>query len=125
MTDFSKVQVLRKACLDNANELLLSARAIRALDLNNIAYHLASLSLEEIGKATIIVMTAAAEETAPERDRPLEKWMEDHVRKLFWALWGPTFGREKITGDQMQGFMHLANSIHEAACRTRTGATST
>lgn len=112
MRGFETTKALIEACLENADELLWSAKTVREQRLNNIAYHLASLSLEEIGKATIILMTAAADVVA-DRDRPLEKWMEDHVRKLFWALWGPTFGRQSITGDQIRSFMDLANAIHK------------
>ena len=46
--------------------------------------------------------------------RRFEREAQDHVRKLFWALWGPTMGRELITGEQIEEFQRLAQRLHEA-----------
>ena len=55
-----------------------------------------------------------------EEDEPrLMDWVEDHERKLFWALWTPGFGKQQITANQLQQFQSLSKSIHElrpAAC---------
>lgn len=99
------------ACVSNADDLLRSAkRVLEGERLPNIAYHLATLALEEIGKAELIGMSHLAREQAD----PLE-WAErheDHVRKLFWALWGPSFGKEIITREQIESFQRLARIIH-------------
>jgi len=39
-----------KACIDHARALLDSARAVQAANHPNVAYHLAALALEEIGR---------------------------------------------------------------------------
>jgi hypothetical protein len=49
--------------------------------------------------------------------RRLERESEDHVRKLFWALWGPSFGREVISGVQIEEFRGLAQEVHETRKR--------
>src|SRR5262249_12556278 len=34
-------------------------------------------------------------------------------RKLFWALWGPSFGNEQLTNEQLQEYQHLAQTLHD------------
>jgi len=62
--------------------------------------------LEEIGKATLIGM-----QTVPFRQNgsqsTLEKAGDDHVRKLFWALWGPSFGKKTITSGQIESYNEM------------------
>ncbi len=38
--------------------------------------------------------------------------MDDHVKKLFWAFWGASFAKEKITQDLIEQYQGLASSIH-------------
>lgn len=38
--------------------------------------------------------------------------LEDHEKKLFSALWGPSFAREKITRQQIEQIRKLAANIH-------------
>lgn len=39
--------------------------------------------------------------------------MDDHVRKLFWAIWGPSMGSELITADQITSNIGLAQKLHD------------
>ena len=94
MEDSVKVQNLIEACLSHAQDLLNAAKKVLNDErLPNIAYHLAALALEEIGKSTLIGMSHVTK-----RKDHLSTWsekhLEDHVRKLYWALWGPSFGRD-------------------------------
>lgn len=108
---FEEVKSIREACLTHAEELLTAAKQLEG-QAPHLAYHLATLGLEEIGKVQILMI-----EVSPGRPedalRSLERMREDHVKKLFWALWGPTFTTQKLTGDQIRGFQGLANTIHE------------
>jgi AbiV family abortive infection protein len=54
--DVEAINRVIKACIANADQLLSAAKEIRKPRRNHIAYHLAALALEEIGKATMITM---------------------------------------------------------------------
>ena len=87
-----------------------AAELLLAQNLCNIVYHLGALALEEIGKSEIVgVMHAAKVRKGQVSDRHLD----DHVRKLFWALWGPSFGHQLISGTQLEAYRGLATNIHE------------
>jgi len=112
-----------KACLSNAERLLVAANAYRKPGSNYIAYHLAALALEEIGKATMITVSNFEHPSLPkpsadeDRRRPVD-WIEDHERKLFWALWIPLFGRQSNMVKQIQTFQSIAKRIHEIRLAT-------
>ena len=86
MTPF-KPEVLRaiEACRSHAQDLFDGAKLLREKSLPNLAYHLATLALEELGKAQLIGMKSFAEDEA---DSWYGKQFDDHIKKLFWALWG-------------------------------------
>src|SRR3989344_3792 len=76
-----------------------------------IQYHLATLSLEEIGKSSLIEMQFFANQRIG--DENLETGaLESHIKKLFWALWGPSFGKARITKQQLEQLQGLATSVH-------------
>ena len=97
--------------LDHAADLLSGAQLL-ADGFAHLAYHLAVLALEEVGRASLIVMQAIADGDDGGARR-FERAAADHVRKLFWALWGPSFGRELITREQIEEIRGLATAIHE------------
>jgi AbiV family abortive infection protein len=119
MADLDKAKPVIAACLVNAERLLDAAKSTRKPGQNHIAYHLAAVSLEEVGKAAMMLAISFRDSPQPsdqdaDEDPPkLMDWIEDHERKLFWALWTPSFGKEKITADQFRQFQSLAKSIHE------------
>jgi AbiV family abortive infection protein len=103
----------RSACLSHAEDLIRSAKRILADEkLPNISYHLGVLALEEIGKSTLIVMGHFANQSDDTGWNP-QNFYDDHVKKLFWATWDPSFGREKITKDQIESFQGLSRKIHD------------
>ncbi len=99
--------------LSHAEDLLAAARELKVYP--HLAYHLGVLSLEEVGRSNLLGMREFAARRGD--GRRLERESEDHVRKLFWALWGPSFGRELITGEQIEEFQGLAQEVHETRKR--------
>jgi AbiV family abortive infection protein len=95
-----------------------SAKAVIAPGQYHVAYHLAALAMEEIGKAGLIFVESMYLKDEPEReDSRLNKWMEDHERKLFWAIWLPAFGIE-ADWRTIPKHMEVARGIHETRLQT-------
>jgi len=116
--DFSpEVKTVYRACLSNTEDLLRAAKSVLDEEnLPNIACHLAVIALEEIGKAELLLFNFFAQ-TTEDKSFPKDRYFEDHIRKLFWALWGPSFGREVITRKQIEANQGLARQIHEIRLR--------
>jgi AbiV family abortive infection protein len=106
----TEVQAASDACISNAEDLVKGAESLLGIDLPNIAYHLAVAALEEIGKSEIIGIMHHAR---VRKGDVSERHLDDHVRKLFWALWGPSFGQQVISGSQLEFYRGLAIEIHE------------
>jgi AbiV family abortive infection protein len=117
MDEFDRVRPLVDACLLNAERLLNVARDAYKPGQNHIAYHLAALALEEVGKASIFTVNAIHDSRVAmgledkDEKRPAE-WIEDHERKLFWALWLPNFGSRTMSVEEFRSFQELARKIH-------------
>jgi len=114
----NKLQDVVSACLSNAEDLIRAAR--RVLDeekLPNIAYHLAAIALEEIGKGILITIKYRVSQIDEERGASAGKHVEDHVRKLFWALWTPMFVRGRVTKEEFESLRGLAQRIHRQRLR--------
>lgn len=100
----------------NAERLVESAKAVANVSgSSHIAYHLAVLALEEIGKATLIFQESLDPKPLPrdpdsEPRNPLD-WMEDHERKLFWALWLPA-NEGVLDWRTIPEYMEFAKQIH-------------
>src|SRR5213592_4631481 len=77
-----------EASREHAADLIAAATSLRER-FPHLAYHFAVLALEEIGRGVLLVVRDSVGRTADDA-RALEDGMEDHVRKLFWALWSPT-----------------------------------
>jgi len=102
-----------QACIANAEELLRGARTLSETGLPRLAYHLAVLALEEVGKSSILAMREVARESESELPSSISKGLDDHVRKLFWAIWGPSMGLELITKEQIESNIGLAQRLHD------------
>jgi AbiV family abortive infection protein len=104
-----------EACLQNAEKLIASSKASAVPGCYHIAFHLATMALEEIGKSSMIFIDAIDRKPVgsdEETKTPL-KWIDDHERKLFWAIWLP--GREKSLLDwrTIPAAMDFARGIHK------------
>ena len=111
----TSIEILHRivaACKKNAADLLSAAELCHAnRQASGVAYHLAILSLEEIGKSEIVRVLHVAEEHNRDASS-YEKHTTDHVKKLFWAMWGPTWGDEDRTPEQFSEMRGLAARLH-------------
>jgi AbiV family abortive infection protein len=103
-----------EACLQNAEKLIAAAKACAVPGGYHIAFHLATMALEEIGKSSMIFIDAIDHKPVggdEETKTPL-KWIDDHERKLFWAIWLP--GRESLRDWRtIPAAMDFARGIHQ------------
>jgi AbiV family abortive infection protein len=99
------------ACVVHARNLVESAKLVQASERANIAYHLATLALEEIGRRELFQIQDAAASVGE-----VPPWQmnatQDHVQKLFWCFYG--MGRVQDIIDQKQFFekREAAADIH-------------
>jgi len=108
--DLKKFNQFRAFCIQNAEDALGSAETLVGKNVNHIAYHLAALSLEEIGKIFLgWCYFTANDEIKAEK---ITKGVDDHIKKLFWAIWGPSFLTEKITKEQLEEIKGFSSQIH-------------
>lgn len=98
-----------EAAQDHARDLLDAAKLLQT-DFPHLAFHFAVLALEEIGRGVLLVVRASP--GGSERGGSLAEAMEDHVQKLFWALWSPS-RVDWISGGQIEEFRELGLAIHE------------
>jgi AbiV family abortive infection protein len=110
-----KPEVLQaiEACRNHARDLYEAAKQLRDRGLPNVAYHLATLSLEELGKGQLIGMQSFAKDESPSW---YEKQLQDHVKKLFWALWSDVFGK-RPNQKELEELRGTANIIHNNRLR--------
>jgi AbiV family abortive infection protein len=107
----AKKRAAMQACIDHARALLNSAKAVQDAGHPNIAYHLATLTLEELGRRELL----AVQTVAATKDVPLawkQKHTQDHIKKLFWCFFGAGFLSEKWTKQRLEGMESLAKQIH-------------
>src|ERR1700742_2459632 len=89
------------ACIKHAGDLLASARAVITAGHPNIAFHLALLTLEELGRRKLIgLQGVAAQQPVP------PAWMQkhtlDHHKKLFWCFFGSVILEQEITKERLE-----------------------
>jgi AbiV family abortive infection protein len=102
-----------QACFANARDLLRAAK--RVLDdekLPNVAFHLAILALEEVGKAVLLGARGIAH-TVEDETVFIDNRLEDHVFKLFWALWTPSFARGNLSKEEFGNLRGMARTMHD------------
>lgn len=102
-----------QACVVHARALLESARAVQASGHSNIAYHLAVLALEELGRRELFGVQSVASDRSEAPPAWSEKHTQNHVQKLFWCFFGGHFFEEKLTGEALDSMKGLAKHLHE------------
>jgi AbiV family abortive infection protein len=114
MTPF-KTEVLRamEACRSHAQDLFNGAKLLRDNSLPNLSYHLATLALEELGKGQLIGMKSFAKDEA---DSWYGKQFDDHIKKLFWALWGQLLAKPP-DAKEIEQLRGTASIIHNNRMR--------
>lgn len=100
-----------KACLDHARALLESARVVQAANHPNVAYHLAALALEEIGRRELIKVQSLASRH-PDPPAWAAKHTQDHIKKLFWCFFGGAFVYQRLTGKALEELTDMVTFIH-------------
>ena len=98
-------------CVDHARALLESARAVQSAKHPNVAYHLAALCLEELGRRALLGVQAISEKGAVPPAWP-KKHEQDHIKKLFWAIFGSGFLGAPLTADRFREMTDVAERIH-------------
>lgn len=99
------------ACVINAERHLRAATSIlENEELPHIAYHLATLALEELGKATLYFGAKALNSTLA-IDRA-ERKFDDHITKLTLGLWNPFIPGRPIDPKDFDDARLLAKTIH-------------
>jgi AbiV family abortive infection protein len=107
------LQAALQVCVDHAEDLLASARLVADGGSPNIAWHLAALALEEIGRRELLVVRKLASARPIPPAWP-DKHLTNHEQKLFWALFGADFLSTPLTVEQFRETRELATTIHRA-----------
>jgi AbiV family abortive infection protein len=99
-------------CIAHAKNLIVSARAVQGAQQHHIAYHLAVIALEELGRMELLsIQSVAMANDRPEASNRFDKHIQSHVQKLFWCFLGPSFSK-KITNDELDSITQLAQEMH-------------
>jgi AbiV family abortive infection protein len=101
----------RRLCLDHARDLIASAERLLPDDggYPNIAYHLAILALEEIGRAGMLGARSVVKGALD--PGWIDRRLDDHVWKLMWAVWSPSLSG-KLDPRAFQEAREFAESTH-------------
>lgn len=102
---------LREACLANAEELVNSAKALKGKSTAHIRYHLAVLAMEEVGKA-VLLSIEFGKLTLDEGYLEPNLTIDDHVKKLFWAIFTPFFEQKRLTKEDFESYRGFAKNLH-------------
>ena len=102
----------KEACLENAQELLNSARALNGKKTAHIRYHLAVLAMEEVGKVGLLAVEFTRH-VFDEDDIEPNLALDNHVKKLFWAIFTPLIEQKRLTKEDIESYRGLAKNIHE------------
>jgi AbiV family abortive infection protein len=99
------------ACVDHARDLLASAKEVQKAGRANIAYHLATLALEEIGKRHLIGLQTITNTAVVPPVWPI-KHTQDHIKKLFWSFFEVEFFSLRFTKERFESIRQIADNIH-------------
>ncbi len=116
-TTIENCRKLREACLANAEELVNSAKLLKGKSTAHIRYHLAVLAIEEVGKAGIFLADFVSAKLGKD-DREINYSIDNHVKKLFWAIFSPFIEYERMTKEGFESYKGLAKEMHERRLET-------
>ncbi|MDB5199170.1 MAG: hypothetical protein JWO92_1133 [Chitinophagaceae bacterium] len=108
---YRKFNTFRTLCLKNAEDNLRAARELVNKEVNHLCFHLCILSLEEVGKIFMAWMKLTHVESWDKETMNVA--LDDHVKKLFFAIWGPSIGKDVITKEQWKENHYMAKQLHE------------
>jgi AbiV family abortive infection protein len=107
---------VRAQCIANSEQLLTVAERELSHGVDHICFHLALLALEEIGKGILATASFAASHAGKDSTRLVASF-DDHVKKLFWAIWGGMFRDNSFTQQAIEESRGLATNLHERRLR--------
>ena len=112
LTDAVKAMDL---CWKNSDRFLKAA--LREFDAGDysIAFHLAVIALEELGKRSLVAMTAASDEE--ESLGYFAKATQNHGKKIFWAIFGGYILHNKIDEASIEKTRGLSKKLHNRRLR--------
>lgn len=99
------------ACMRNARAFLDASKKVLD-DSPSIAYHLAIVALEEIGKSVMLTISLIQSGTQNDREEYWRKSSQRHIRKLEWALFSAQIGNSRIDPDFYKSIVELAERLH-------------
>jgi len=108
-TNLAKISKIRRLCLENAKDLIT---AVKSSKLPNIKFHLAVLALEEIGKLVLATIGVTIRSFEKEDDL-VPPTFDEHIKKLFWGIWGVSFNKDTVSAKEIESCRGLARKLHE------------
>jgi AbiV family abortive infection protein len=105
-----RYNTFRRNCLANAENALQAAQLLIGKGKNHLVYHLCVLVLEKIGKIFLGWLNLRDQDNGTTTSGQFD--MEDHIRKLFWAIWGPSFLEECFDPQAWEDNRGLATELH-------------
>jgi len=105
-----QIKKIRRQCLTNAESLLSVAEKELNTGIDHVCFHLALLALEEIGKSILVTIGFTLSVTEKEG---VGISIDDHIKKIFWALWGGVLTGEKFSKEKIEQSKGLATTLHE------------
>jgi AbiV family abortive infection protein len=106
-----KYKSFRELCIANSEDALRAAGLLLNKNANHIVFHLCVLALEEIGKIFICFQNLSLDNSPNLENTKIP--LDDHIKKLFWAIWGHFFMEEKITQQQLSEIKNVATKLHD------------
>lgn len=112
----NQLKKIRETCLTSAEALLSSAERELGKGADPVSFHLALLALEEVGMSILSTINYMSRTAHTDKE---EFATDEHVRKLFWALWGGGLVRKtKWTKESIEQNRHLATTLHDRRLET-------
>jgi AbiV family abortive infection protein len=99
------------ATKEHAADLIACSGSVLAGGYPHIAYHLATLALEEVGRHELLSVETISSAAPVPPAWPI-KHTQDHIQKLFWAFFGGFFHGIRITSQELEAMKTLAEDIH-------------
>ncbi|MEO8711869.1 MAG: AbiV family abortive infection protein [Parafilimonas sp.] len=107
---YIKFNEFRLLCLKNAEDAIKGAEVLIDRNINHIVFHLCVLGLEEIGKIFMAWIKLSQVENWDKGSMKIE--LDDHEKKIFYAIWGPSIGKEIIDKNQLDKNHVTASKLH-------------
>jgi AbiV family abortive infection protein len=100
----------RTLCLDQAESFIAAADRLGGGTIwSHIVYHLSLLALEELGKASMLAARAITHNSLD--PTWIERSLDNHRRKLQWAVWSPLTRIDPVDFEAARQFAERAHAM--------------